>query len=38
MMETVTAFERVAAGGPALEHEPSMLERARSRWPTPEDR
>ena len=26
-------FERVAAGGPALEREPSILERAKSRWP-----
>ena len=26
-------FERVAAGGPAVEHKPSMLERAKSRWP-----
>lgn len=26
-------FERVAEGGPAVDHEPSMLERARSRWP-----
>lgn len=26
-------FERLAAGGPALEHEPSILERAKSNWP-----
>ena len=26
-------FERVAAGGPASEPQPSFLERARSRWP-----
>jgi len=26
-------FERVAAGGPAVEPRPSFLERARSRWP-----
>jgi len=26
-------FERVAAGGPAAESQPSFLERARSRWP-----
>jgi hypothetical protein len=31
-------FERVAAGGPAVEHEPSMLKRAKSRWPKLEDR
>jgi uncharacterized Zn finger protein len=31
-------FERVAAGGPALEHHPSILERARRRWPNHEDR
>ena len=26
-------FEHVAADGPAVEHEPFMLERAKSRWP-----
>ena len=31
-------FERVADGGPALEHHPSILERARRRWPNHEDR
>jgi hypothetical protein len=31
-------FLRVAAGGPAVEHEPSMLERAKSRWPKLRDR
>jgi len=31
-------FERVADGGPALEHHPSILERARRRWPNHGDR
>jgi len=31
-------FERVAAGGPAVEHQPSMLERAKGRWPSRKDR
>ncbi len=34
----MSGFERVAAGGPAAEHEPSMLERGKSRWPKLGDR